>query len=215
MRSVELRRITAWIGFVIGLAALLLQFAITIPASMETGRTALASVIFYFSFFTILTNIFVVLVYLGAMVKGQSWLTPFRRPWVRGMAAASITLVMGFYAAVLADLWKPEGLFWLCDVALHYLSPILYLIWYALWNRTGTLKYDRITRMLSYPVAYLIYVLFRGEIVGEYPYPVLDVQAHGYLQIAINIAGLLVVYLAICAAAIAIDRRIRIPGDAA
>ncbi|MCB9994131.1 MAG: Pr6Pr family membrane protein [Hyphomicrobiaceae bacterium] len=213
MRSVELRRITAWIGLVIGLAALVLQFTITIPASMESGRTALASVIFYFSFFTILTNIFVVLIYLGALVRGQRWLTPFRLPWVRGMAAASITLVMGFYALVLADLWQPEGLFWVCDVALHYVAPILYLAWFALWNRSGTLTYRHITRMLSYPVAYLIYVMFRGEIVGEYPYPVLDVQAHGYLQVAINVAGLLIVLVALCAAAVAIDRRVRIPGD--
>ena len=87
MRSVELRRITAWIGFVIGLAALLLQFAITIPASMETGRTALASVIFYFSFFTILTNILAVLVHAAALRNSAGLLG---RASARGCVAASL-----------------------------------------------------------------------------------------------------------------------------
>jgi len=203
-----MRRALAIAGFFIGVSALVLQFFITVPASMQAGRGLFASIVFYFSFFTILTNILVVLIYLGALIRGQRWLVLFRRPRTRATAAAAITLVMGFYALVLADIWKPEGLFWLCDVALHYVAPVLYLLWFAGWNRSGTLRWAAIPQMLAYPLVYLVYVMLRGVVVGEYPYPVLDAMTLGYTRVTINILGLLIVFLALCAAAVTIDRAV-------
>ena len=55
-------------GLVVGLSALVVQFALSIPASMEAGRSLAGSVVHYFSYFTILTNILVVLVHLAALL---------------------------------------------------------------------------------------------------------------------------------------------------
>lgn len=54
-------------GLVIGLIGLVLQFTITVPASMAAGRSLLGSIVFYFSFFTILTNIAAVLVHASLL----------------------------------------------------------------------------------------------------------------------------------------------------
>lgn len=201
-----MRKPVAIAGFVIGFLALALQFSITIPASMQAGRSLPLSIIYFFSFFTILTNILLALIYAGAFVRGQSWLSLFRKPVTRATAAACITLVGGFYHFVLASLWQPEGLFWVCDMLLHYVAPIIYLIWFASWNRTGTLKFSKIPVMLVYPLVYLVYVLFRGEIVHEYPYPVLNALELGYGQVAINVLGLLVILSFLSALAVMIDR---------
>ena len=170
------------------------------------GRGVIGSVIYYFSFFTILTNIGLVLVYLGALVRGRRWLSFFRKPHTRAMLAASIALVGGFYHFVLAGKWQQEGLLYWCNITLHYVTPILYLIWFAVWNRTGTLKWKAIVTLLAYPLLYLIYILIRGPIAGEYPYAVLDVGAYGYGQIAINVVGLLALLLIFNTIAIAVDR---------
>ena len=201
-----MRKFWARFGFFFGVAALSVQFVITMQLSLDAGRGPFLSLIYYFSFFTILTNIAVVLIYLGAIVPGQRWLMPFRRPVNRATAAGAITLVGLFYHFVLSVLWQPQGLFFWCDIALHYVAPVAYLLWYALYNRTGTLSYRNIPQMLVWPVGYVTYIMIRGAFVSEYPYPVLDAGAHGYSQVAQNSLGLLIVFCFLYAAAIAIDR---------
>ena len=201
-----MRRIFAIAGFTIGLAALVLQFFVVVPLSIGAGRAPVTAGIDYFSYFTILTNILLVLVYLGAIVKGQRWLMLFRRPVTRAAAAATITLVGGFYHFFLAGLWEMDGLLSFVTVILHYVTPVLYLFWYVAFNRTGTLKWTVVPLMLAYPVVYLVYVLIRGALIGEYPYPVLDAAALGYAQLAINVLGLLIALLVLNVLAVAADR---------
>jgi hypothetical protein len=202
----NLRSLLALIGFVVGLATLILQFAAIVPPSMDAGRGLFGSVVFYFSFFTILTNLLVVLIYLGALVRGQRWLMFFRKPKTRATAAATVALVGGFYHFALSGLYQLEGLIAFCTFVLHYVTPVLYLVWFAGWNRTGTLKWPAIITMLIYPLLYCTCVMARGALIGEYPYPVLDAGALGYGQVALNIAGLLVLLIVLNAVAVAIDR---------
>lgn len=200
-----MRRSLAIAGLLIGLTALLLQFAITVPAAMTAGRSLFLSIVFYFSFFTILTNIALVLVYAGAL-SGASWLAVFRHPATRAGAAAAIALVSSFYHIVLAPLWQPEGLLLVCDIALHYVTPILYILWFVGFNRSGTLTLRAVPIILAPPVAYLVYVMLRGAILGEYPYPVFEADRIGYGQVALNALVLLIVLAVLAAIAIAIDR---------
>lgn len=195
----------AWAGFVIGLAALGLQFAITVPASLEAGRSLLGSIEFYFSFFTILTNIALVLVYASRLFRTKA-LAPFSTPLARATAAATITLVMTFYHVMLRPLWQPEGLLLVCDIALHYVTPSLYMAWFIVFNRSGTLSLRALPAMLAAPFAYLVYILIRGAIIGEYPYPVFEVDRIGYPQLAINVLVLIGILSLLGALAIAIDR---------
>ena len=45
-----------------------------------------------------------------------------------------------------------------------------------------------------YPLAYVVYVIARGEWLGSYPYPFIDVSVLGYPQALINTAGLLAAF---------------------
>lgn len=200
-----MRKPLAIIGLVFGLSALVLQFAISVPASLEAGRSLPASVVFYFSFFTILTNLALVLVYSGAVFSAR-WLAPFRKPVARAASAAAITLVGTFYYVMLRPLWQPEGLFLVWDVALHYIAPILYIVWFVGFNRSGTLTLRAIPSVLAAPLAYLVYILFRGAVIGEYPYPVFEANRIGYAQVGINALVLFAILSLLGALAIAIDR---------
>lgn len=193
-------------GLAIGLAGLVLQFCITIPASMEAGRSLLGSIVFYFSFFTILTNIGAVLVYTSLLSSsGYAWLPAFAGPRMRAGVAVSIALVFIVYATVLARLWQPQGLFLLCDVLLHYVTPVVFLLWWLISGVDGRTRWSDISWWVLYPIAYLAYALARAPFAGEVPYPFLDVAKNGAASVAIAALAITALFLAICVVAVLAD----------
>ncbi len=200
-----LDRALTWAGLLLGVIAVGLQFSISIPAYLANGMTLVEALVQFFSFFTILTNIAITLIYLSALV-GWTWLGWFRAPLTRAMMAGVMALVMIFYHVLLRPIWQPEGLFLVCDYLLHYAAPILYLIWWGVTQKHGNVDYPALPAMLVPPLIYLAYVMVRGALTNTYPYPTLNAFELGYGQVAINVAlvalGLTILYLII----IGIDR---------
>ena len=203
-------------GLAIGLAGLVLQFCITIPASMEAGRSLLGSIVFLFSFFTILTNIGAVLVHTSLLSPtGYAWLPAFAGPRMRAGVAVSIALVFIVYATVLAQLWQPQGLFLLCDVLLHYVTPVLFVLWWLTSGADGRTRWSDISWWMLYPLAYLVYALARAPLAGEVPYPFLDVAKNGPASVAISALAITGLFLVLSVIAVLADRsvsRLRAPG---
>ncbi|ANT51627.1 Pr6Pr family membrane protein [Mesorhizobium amorphae] len=196
-------------GLVIGLAGLVLQFCITIPASMEAGRSLLGSIVFLFSFFTILTNIGAVLVHTSLLSStGYAWLPAFAGPRVRAGVAIAIALVFIIYATVLAQLWQPQGLFLLCDVLLHYVTPMLFVLWWLIAGADGTTRWSDISWWMVYPIAYLIYALARAPFAGEVPYPFLDVAKNGAASVAVSALAVTGLFLVLCVIAVLADHTV-------
>ena len=203
-----------WIGLVIGAAALILQVSLTIPARLANGDTLIGAVIFFFTFYTILTNIMLVLIYVSDLWPRES-LSWWRSPVTRGMMAATITLVGLFYHFFLAGTWNPQGWFKVADVALHYVTPIIYVLWWVLFTWHGKLKFGDIPIMLLPSTIWLIYAMIRGAIVNEYPYPILEAHKLGYGTVAINVLMVLVGVTVLCAIVVAVDKaltRVDMPG---
>ena len=196
-------------GLVIGLVALVLQFCVTIPASMDAGRGFVGSIVFYFSFFTILTNIGAVLVHVSLLSSsGYAWLPAFAGPRMRAGVAVSIALVFIVYATVLARLWQPQGLFLLCDVLLHYVTPILFVLWWLLAGVDGSTRWRDMSWWVLYPLAYLAYALLRAPIAGEVPYPFLDAARTGWPSVIVWSLAITALFLALCVVAILADHGI-------
>lgn len=199
-----MKRAVAIAGLVLGLAALILQFSLSIPARLGQGHDLLDALLWFFTYFTILTNLMLVLIYLSELVPWR-WLGWWRSPVTRGMMAAAIALVMGFYHFVLAGLWAPEGWFHVADVALHYATPILYLVWWVAFQPKGTLRYTNLGWMLLPPAIWLAWAMLRGAVVNEYPYPILEAHKLGYPAVMLNIAVVLAILLALFALVIFVD----------
>jgi hypothetical protein len=194
-------------GLVLGAALLVLQFGLTIPARMATGASLPASVVFFFSFFTVLSNIGVAVTYWAALTHWSplSW---FRLHQTRTMFAVLILIVMLVYHFVLAGIWAPTGLFKLADMGLHYAAPLVYLVWWITLRRSQTLNFSQIAAMMVPPLLYIIYVLLRGQMTGLYPYPFIDAGMLGYTKVLVNVSGLFAVTAATMALSIAIDRQL-------
>jgi hypothetical protein len=196
-------RVLAITGLCIGFVALVLQFAITMQASMLAGRSFAGSVVFYLSFFTILTNIGAALVY-SAVLTGKPG--RFGSPRMRAGVAVAIAVVMIVYATILARLWQPAGLFLLCDVLLHYVTPVLYLAWWLYAGVDGSTRWRDLPWWLVYPLFYLAWVMIRAPFAGEVPYPFLDTTTNGVGSVAISSLSVLGLFLLVSVVVLAADQ---------
>lgn len=199
------QRLAATIGFLVAAAAVVLQFGLTIPARLATGDSLPGALVFLFSFFTILTNLMAIAVYLSVLTSWR-WLGWWRTPWVRGMIAGSILVVMLVYHLLLSHLVPTDLWFQVADKMLHYVDPIFYVGWWVVFQPHGALRWTDVPKMLLYPFAYLVWAMGRGLVVGSYPYPFLDAGALGYGQVALNCIGVLLVFVLFHLALIAADR---------
>jgi hypothetical protein len=79
------------------------------------------------------------------------------------------------------------------NVLLHTVTPLLALLDWVL-VRAGRPPWRWAVGWLTYPLAYLAFVLVRGVIGHRYPYPFLDVGSLGYGAVAVVALALLVVF---------------------
>jgi hypothetical protein len=197
-------RLPTVLGLVIGAAAIALQFYLSMTAYLGAGRWLPDALITFFSFYTILTNLTLVLIYLSELTT-TAWLAIFRHPVTRAMMVGVMLLVMGFYHLLLSGLWAPEGLLRIADVTLHYITPIVYVIWWTFVAPHGGLAWREIGIMIVPTLVYFGYILARGAIVSEYPYPILEANTLGYGTVFINAVVVAAVLAVLFALVIALD----------
>ena len=192
-----LGRYLALPGLLIGAGTLLTQFALTMSLSQSAGRTVLSSVIFFFSFFTILSNLLATCCFAAFAFPGCRHVAVFRSPKVVTAIALYMLVVAVIYIAILEGLWAP----------LHYVMPALFLVFWAAFVPKGNTTYADIPGFLAFPAIYGAYVMIRGALTGEYPYPILDAGTLGYSAALANMAAILALFLILGLAFIAVDRR--------
>lgn len=178
----------AWFG-------LLLQFFLTVHSNVENGKGALWGIVLYLGYFTIITNFLVCLALtLPLLAPASAGGRFFARSDVNACVATSIVFVALAYHFLLRNLWHPQGLSLLADTLLHYVTPILFLLYWWFAFPKGSLRWSYPFIWGLYPTAYLIYALIRGEIIGNYPYGFIDAKAIGYEKTLINGVGLLIAF---------------------
>jgi hypothetical protein len=186
-------RVYAALGAFLGWFALALQLYLMLvqdPAAM------LGAVITYFSFFTILTNFLVALVFTVAAVRPRAaWGQWVLRPSVQASTAVYIAIVGIVYQLLLRHLWNPQGAQWVADVLLHSVIPVGYVLYWWLFAPRDELGWKNAVGWLVYPGAYLVYTLARGAVSGLYPYPFVYLNALGYGGVLARAAGLMLVFL--------------------
>lgn len=203
-------RIYAITGALLAWFALLLQLYLVIIQS-PPGLTMLGEVITYFSFFTILTNLLVALVFTAVAMRrvaggGQFFLSPL----VQGGTAVYIAIVGVVYQLLLRQLWNPKGAQLLADMLLHAVIPLGYVVYWLIFApRTGLSWRDAVV-WLVYPSVYLVYVLVRGAVSGLYPYPFVDVNVLGYAGVLLRAGVLMAVFLGMGLLLVAVSRWVRV-----
>lgn len=199
-------RRVAVIVSVLSCCALLLQLALLLRTGVAQSTVAQA-LSTYFSYFTILTNLFVAIVSTaGTLGRQHAIAARLYSPQLVGCATTAIILVGLTYHALLRELWAPQGAQWVADILLHSVVPITAVLHWLLYRRRSWLTWWAPGLWCLYPVAYFIYIMTRGALLRSYPYPFLDVTALGYALALRNAAGLLIAFLIVGLAVFAVGR---------
>lgn len=156
------------------------------------------TIIRFFSFFTILTNILVALAATVLLLDRPG--RPgrfFSSPRVQTALAIYILVVGLVYNTLLRSIWMPEGLQRGVDELLHLVIPVLFFLYWILYTQRRVLLWKDLPVWLLYPAFYCLYILIRGYFSGFYPYPFIDATRLSALEVARNCSILVGVFLVI------------------
>jgi len=149
------------------------------------------SVLNFFSFFTIESNILAALIFL---ITGFAALKVKSLPWIevlRGAATVYMITTGLVYAFLLAGLEESlqTPIPWV-NAVLHYIMPLAVLVDWFMALPARRMQFRRALVWLLFPLAYVAYSLIRGSYTGWYPYPFLNPDQGGYG--AVIVTGLII-----------------------
>jgi hypothetical protein len=206
-----LRIPAASLGILLGLVGLTIDFIEIVPPALVASatnpvpRSLPDALVWFWTYFTHLSNLGLVLVYV-AVLTGWRWLRWFANVRTQAAIGGYILLVMLYYHFMLAPLYRFEGAMLVSTITLHYVTPIYYLGWWALFSPHGSLRLVHIPGMLIPGFIYVGWVLLRGLVATEYPYDILDAGKNGYGGVAIGVGMLLIAVAIFCAVLVGLDR---------
>ena len=195
----------AWLGAALGAVLVIAQGFYTIPARMAEGGGIWRALVFYLSFFTIWTNTLLVVIYV-AYASALPGLRALAGPTARTLGAGSILLVMVIYAILLSPLNPVTGVERALDTGLHYVAPVLFLVWWALGPHPVPLRWSRAAVMMAWPVGYMVWIIARGLVIDRWPYPFVSLPDLGWGRLVVNLCGLAIVFALVFLALIALSR---------
>ena len=156
------------------------------------------NVVNFFSYFTIQSNIFgVVMLLISADLLFWKRKRDHEQEMLRGAATLYMVTTGIIYGLLLSNAKVQITLPWVNDV-LHRIFPLIMLFDWLYDRATHKITFRQSLLWLIYPIIYLVYTLARGPFADWYPYPFLDVTEHGYVTVLINS---LVIALAVAALA--------------
>jgi hypothetical protein len=189
-----------------GWVAIWLQFYLILVNRIDSiGET----IVQFFSFFTILTNILVAVCFSALVAgSGSPGFSFFSQPKVQTAICAYIIFVALIYHALLSHIWDPHGLQLVVDQLLHSLVPAFSVVFWFLFTVKSTLRWKYTLSWLFYPLAYLVYILIRGALTGAYPYPFINVVDLGYFRVLWNSGALMIAFLLLSLLLVALGKAI-------
>ena len=194
----------------VGWAGLAIQQYLIFYSRWESGASLLGGLINFFSFFTVLTNTLAVVVLSYAWVKRDCAAKRFfLAPGISSGIAVSILVVGLAYNLLLRHLWQPEGFQFIADELLHDVMPVLFFVYWWRYVPKGDLRLKHIGGWVIYPLVYFAYALLRGDLLGQYQYPFIDVSTLGYPQVFVNAGGILMGFVLIALAVVGLDKLIK------
>ena len=171
--------------------------AVALGVQAEHGSALGHSMVNFFSYFTIESNILgtVVLLWGGvAFFAGRRFVPDL----LRGASVLYLGVTGLVYAVALAHLEDTATLPWVNQV-LHTVMPLVVVADWLLVPPYRRLHLVETVRWLAFPLLFLAYTLVRGPVAQWYPYPFLDPRAHGYAHVVVSCVLVTLVFLALTA----------------
>lgn len=172
------------IGFLLGWFALVAQFVLMLQNRVTDIPE---TIIRFFSFFTILTNLLVALFFTAKVFKLK------KKPFVILLKSGAVTVLMTYillvgivYQIILRGIWEPTGLQMIVDEILHTIIPLYYLGYWYRYTTSTNFGLRSVFYGLAYPLFYFVFIMVRGHFSNFYPYPFVNVSKIGWVAVSLN-----------------------------
>jgi hypothetical protein len=198
MGSQTLLRVARAAFGALGLAAVAEQYVVHVQRGGSPAN--------FFSFFTILSNIFATCLLLyEAWRNGEVSASPLLSR-VRGAAVLYMTITGVVYALLLSGLPDPYTLPWINRVV-HEVMPLVVVVDWVVDPPANPVAFPTALNWLGFPTIFLIYTMVRGAVTGWYPYPFLSPASRGYGAVAAQCVIILVGAVALIWCIVALPTR--------
>ncbi|GAB2818571.1 Pr6Pr family membrane protein [Alpinimonas psychrophila] len=162
----------------------LLGLAAIVSTFFDTATRATINPFNFFGFFTMQSNIILVVVLLIAAAVSLSGKSQSEGVILaRGCATTYIAITGVVYSILLAGQEGGVTLAW-ANTALHVILPLYAALDWVIFSDRSPLPWNKLWVALIYPVVWIIVVLIRGATDGWVPYPFLN-PAQGYGVVAL------------------------------
>ena len=188
------------------LIGLVVQISAAIDQKAGHFRSTHAKVFNVFCFFTIQSNVLVMVTCALLALGLHRRSTLFWVLRLDGVVCIVVTFVV-FHVA-LSGLRELSGKDAVADFLLHTASPVLAFVGWLIFGPRGRVSARVVRLAVVFPVAWLVFTLVRGPIVDFYPYPFLDVDEHGYPRVLLNCALVAVFFVGLLAVAHVADKKL-------
>lgn len=150
----------------------------------------------YLLYFTVMSNMMVVVLFAGKFFSRSSKAKKFfHHPALDGAVTLYMAVTGLIFYFLLREITQSTGLDYdIANKILHDIIPIAVFLYWIIFSRTGAYKIVHVLYWLIFPVLYLVMVLVRGAFINWYPYPFIDVSLHGYGKVFINSAEMTVLF---------------------
>ena len=191
--------------------ALLVWTAIVVQVLLNLERAAAEGVPAWlvpfrlYGYFTIWANTLVALITTHVALRGNGE-SLLARSGTRAATVVYIIVVGAIYNTLLVQYNPQTGLRLAIDTIFHTVVPIAYPLWWLACMRRGRLGWGHAVPAMGLPLAYCGVAMARGLLTGKYAYFFIDIDKYGLAQVVTNIAALVVFFIGLMAALIALDR---------
>jgi len=163
---------------IIGLGAIVYQ----LHDSIKYAR----SILNFFSFFTIESNILAVIILLAlgsiALIKKND----DKLALIRGAITLYMTMTGIIYVLLLSgnEVALQTTVPWV-NITLHYVLPLVLIVDWLVFPPRVYISFQKAMWWLVFPIVYLVYSLVRGSYKGWYPYPFINPVVNGWPTVVV------------------------------
>ncbi len=166
----------------------------------------LSRLIYYYSYFTVLSNITLAISSLLLLFQPNRNNPGFKILRLDGLICIIITSVV--YNLVLRQNHPLKGMMTLTNELLHVVIPFLGIVGWLLYGPRPGINRKIIILAILPPFIYVVYIFIRGKFTGIYPYPFMDAGRIGLSQALINTSLIMVIFIGFEFLLFLIDRKL-------
>lgn len=203
--------ISAWLGF--GGSFLVNTFDLVPEGEIEPHlfgphspgiSGALTRIIDLFGYFTIWSNLLVVITITMLYMNPNR--SSLRFKLLRNTSLLMILMTGILYHVLIAPTADPESWNIYTNTFQHYITPIITVLVWLLIGPRKWFNFRMTISVFAVPTAYLIYTFARGAIIDRYPYGFFDVIEYGYVSVGTTLVMIYVAGYVLALLFLALDK---------